>query len=535
MKALKNIPVLFIIPLLFVGWGFVAVVAFDPFYSRSIDPEFPYLINGLTVALNESSDIGHTDHPGTPFQVFMGLGIRLLHAISGRDSLTYDVLSRHQHYHAGISLMLTILTSLVLLAIGIVGNRRGIRIHHLIILQAGFLFSDLIMWHYVRMVPERFMMITSLLFILTYLAYGHENRHATRFAVLSGLIMGMGLATKFNYLPLLIIPLFVLATNKTRLIYIASIAASFIVGILPVIRHFADFRHFITNLARHDGLYGSGEARMFNPEKMLQGMREIMYYTPELVIWLALIVLVIAWAYFGKKTKNSRHTAALFIGFLAAAVLQTLIVAKHFKAGYQLPFHTMLGFVMFSVSLFVAGTRIPKRIQQISVITACLLLSGINIWRMVRDTQHISQQQSLRLEMARFVDEKMPEQPAWFVEPAWLSGPHQENAIIFGLSYARGREKYLPELKRINPHVITYEGNPDVVKFWRGETANLDSIVATGTMLYLYQHPGLNAYLLMDMLNQSAERQGLIMLSDTIFSQPETNAYILAARALPDF
>jgi hypothetical protein len=150
---------------------------------------------------------------------------------------------------------------------------------------------------------------------------------------------------------------------------------------------------------------------------------------------------------------------------------------------------------------------------------------------MIKNSVHMFLHQQQRIEIADFVTNQMPPQATWFVEPAWLSGPHQENAIIFGLSYARNRDKYLPELRHINPNVITYEGNPDEIKIWRGAPASLDSLVATGAAIHIYDTPGRNAYLLLDMLQQSAARQGLALQTDTVFSQTETHSHIMAIRA----
>ena len=71
-----------IIPLLVVAWGIFTYLFFDPFYSKSSDPEFPYLINGLNCAILKFNYIGHIDHPGTPLQIFNGLVIRMTHLVS---------------------------------------------------------------------------------------------------------------------------------------------------------------------------------------------------------------------------------------------------------------------------------------------------------------------------------------------------------------------------------------------------------------------------------------------------------------------
>ena len=84
----------FLIPIIVLGWGIFNLCMFDPFYSKSTDPEFPYLVNGLNCATFNFNRIGHIDYPGTPFQVFSGIVIRITHLISGQGNIAQDVFAR---------------------------------------------------------------------------------------------------------------------------------------------------------------------------------------------------------------------------------------------------------------------------------------------------------------------------------------------------------------------------------------------------------------------------------------------------------
>ena len=68
MKLKTLYPVLWILPIFTLMWGIFILFYFDTFYSRNIDPEYPYLINGLNAAILKFNQIGHYDHPELLFK-----------------------------------------------------------------------------------------------------------------------------------------------------------------------------------------------------------------------------------------------------------------------------------------------------------------------------------------------------------------------------------------------------------------------------------------------------------------------------------
>jgi hypothetical protein len=387
------------------------------------------------------------------------------------------------------------------------------------------------MWLFCRANPDRFFMISGLIFILIYLKHGYENRSPRKFALWSGVVMALGLATKFNFLPVLILPLLLIDTNKNRLIYIGSGIVSFFLFIAPIITKFDDYFRFLTSIFKHDGLYGGGESKVLNLQKMTDSAFEIFRLNPELfVLIIALIVLIVV--VIRKKEKGMRKFSFLFAGYLFIIALQILMVSKHFKNYYLAPTFVIYGFMFFTVSVFLSG--IVKKQNHLILTSNILPLLFIvaTVVKVKSDYPIISQQIQQRNKIRTFVDTKISKADYWFIEPTWESGPNVENAIVYGLSYCGHRIDYIPQLMAVNPNTVTYEDNIEQVKLWRGTPVSLDSVVATGKNIHIYSTPGRHASTLMQMVKDAANRNKFELSVDTIFSDSETQNEIIRMKAL---
>lgn len=530
MKPIKLKPTLFIFPALVVVWGIYNLYFFDPFFAKSSDPEFPYLINGLNCARLKFSYIGHIDHPGTPFQIFNGIVIRITHLLSGNGEIAQDVFSRPEHYLNAISAFLVILQSIMVFIVGWIGLRRKIPFWQIALLQASFLFNVVLMWLFYRANPDRFFMISGLLFILVYLKHGYESRSPRKFALWSGTIMALGLATKFNFLPLLLLPLLLTDTNKNRLIYVGSVIVSFFIFIAPIITKFDDYFRFLTGIFKHDGLYGSGESKVLNFNKMMNSIAEIFRLNPELFVLIAALAILTLVALM-KKDQGMRKFSILFAGFLFIIAMQIVMVSKHFKNYYLAPTFIIYGFMFFMIALFLI--EIMK--QKSYLILACNILPLLFVlstaWKVKRDYPITKELMTQREKIRQFVDDTIAKDDYLFIEPTWEAGPFKENAIVYGLSYCGHRDKYIPQLMAVNSNVITFEGNGNPVKLWRGAPINLDSVVATGKNIYIHSTVGRNALVLIQMLQNVAQRNRFQIAVDTVFSDQNTKNEIIRVKA----
>jgi len=528
MKALNKQVLILILPLLMVGLGIFMLTFFDPFYSKSSDPEFPYLINGLNCATLKFNYIGLIEHPGTPFQVFCGISILFTYLFTGNGGIAHDVFARPEHYLNAISYFMLLVQVILLLAVGIIGLKRKIPFWQIGILQASFLFNDLLLWLFSRVTPDRFFMISGLIFILIYLKHGYENRSPKKFAIWSGVVIGLGMATKFNFLPLLILPLLLIESNKNRLIYAGSVIVSFFIFIAPIITKFDDYFRFITTIFKHDGLYGGGESKVLNFQKMADSAFEIIRINPEfLILAISLFVLILI-----AIKKKEKKFIFLFAGFLFIMTLQIVMVSKHFKNYYLTPTFIIYGFILFNISLFLSQI-ITRRKQLITISYLLPFLFVVNtICKAKSDHSIIYKQIEQRNQIRSFIDLNISKDDYWFVDPTWESGPYVENAIVYGLSYCGHRLEYMPQLMAINPNIVTYEDNKDEVKLWRGTTISLDSVVATGKNIHIYSTPGRNAAVLLQLVKDAASRNTLQLAVDTVFSDDETKNEIIRVKAL---
>lgn len=519
-----------IVPIIAVILGIFMSLHFDPFYSKSSDPEFPYLINGLNCAQLNFNWIGHIDHPGTPFQVYNGIIIRITHLFAGYGNIGYDVLNRPEFYLNVVSVSLFLLQAFLMYWIGFLGIKRNIASWQIIFLQAGFLFNDVLLWLFCRVNPDRFFMITGLIFILVYLTHGYENRSPQKFALWSGTAMALGLATKFNFLPLLFLPLLFINTNKNRIIYTCSGIVSFFIFILPIIDKFAEYRKFILSIFSHDGLYGAGEAKVLNSQKMMDSLTEISKLNPELFI---LIVALFSLTFIAFRRRKDIPVGFnyLFAGFILIIALQMVMVMKHFKNYYLAPSFVMYGLIFFMISVFLSHI-IKSKLRLILVSCSLPALFFISTaYKVKHDYPEITKLIQQRMKIRNFVDKTVANDDFWFVEPTWESGPYQENAVVYGLSYCGHRHEYLSQLMAINPNIICFEGEGKPISQWRCGPAKLDSVLASGRNIFIFSTPGRQASTLLKMCETTANQNNMRLVVNTVFSDNEAKSEIIRIRA----
>ena len=524
MKKYKFSPLFLIIPLFIIGWGIFNVYHFNNFYGRDVDPEYPYLFNGLNIALLEFDRIGHFDHPGTPFQVYCGIIIRVTHLFTGEGAIAQDVLSRPDYYLNAINISLFILQAILCFFIAWVGRKREIKIWPIIILQSGVLLNALMTWLFCRVIPERMIVMVALLFIIVYLLYGYKNKHPLKFAIWSGVVMGMGMATKFNFLPVILLPFFLINSNKNRGIYAVTGIASFFFFLLPIIKRFHDYKRFMISIATHDGIYGQGAERMFNPAKMKEGIFKIFEIAPELALIIFTIVAAIFLAILFRK-KTGTKQIVLFIGILFIIVFQMVMVSKHFSRHYLLPLVLMYPLFLFLLDDFIRRVSSHKKWAFLPVALVIVICIGFTTKQTIISTKSIKEHAKQSEIMQQFIADHIPPKSLWFLDPIWLGMPFVENGMVYGLCYSR--YPYKSELMNINPNIITCHAE-DAVRWWYVLPIPVDSIVVTKTPIYLYASPSKDTgAFLIEVLNKAALRNNVTLSIDTLFSNHRTNSHFI--------
>lgn len=521
-----------IVPAITLIWGIAALILFDPFSSRTIDSEYTYLINGLNCSQFHFNWIGHTDNPGTPLQIYNGIIIQVTHLLVGKVALVKDVFRRPDFYMNAISLSMVLFHVLILLCIGRIGLKRGIPTWQLMILQAGSFFNDVVFWLFLRATPDRFFVIAAFLFILVYLKYGYQNHNSRKFAIYSGIVMACGFATKFNFLPLLILPVFMIKSKEEKLIYSGVGFVSYFIFVAPIITMLDDYFRFVKGMFFNQGSYGSGQAGIMNVAEIIRNIGENLKINPELGLLLIILTILFILTFNRSDIKDNSRFTWIFAGYLLVISLQIILVSKHFKNYYQAPVFALYPLIFFTIIEFLS--KVIKRNKQLLSVGMILpvLFIAVNAFKIKHDSDPIMKEKQQRVKVFSFVHNNIKPDDYWFVEPCWESAPYPENGLVFGLSYCGHRAEYLADLMKVNPNIITFEGKSEPVKLWRGLATSIDSVVATGKNIHIYSTPGRNAAELQQMLWDAATRNNFQLRVDTIFSDNESKKTIIRIKAL---
>ncbi|MFA6481687.1 MAG: hypothetical protein WCW62_03840 [Bacteroidales bacterium] len=524
--------ILFIIPVLYLVWSLQLNLLGGPYSLSRSDPEYPYLLNGLNCATLNFHNIGHTDHPGTPFQMLTGLFIRATHILVGQGPITQDVISRPELYLSFSSLFLSMLTFLLIFWLGRLAMKTHGKMMGVVILQSSFLLSAVLIDMPIRYNPDRILILYSLVLAGITIKYLFtENYTARLYAILSGILMGVGFATKFNFLPVLIIPLLLIPDIRNRLIYTASIAGAFIISVLPILDKFKEFRRFISGVVSHDGLYGAGSQQVINWKSFIHNFGELLTNNPAFTMILILSIGLIAAHYLRKmNTGADNRQILLLIGFIAASVIGFILVSKHFKVYYFAPVLSLCGLALFIIWNLARPLIKSDKIHNYSSAIILTLLILLSVMPLPAQYRSRVVQKNANLKTSEFYAGHITKKDFLFIEPTWLAGPVVENALVYGMSYVAGRQIYYPECSRLYPNILTYEGADQNPGLFRTALADPESILFSGRDIFLFSSPGRNAGQMLTYMQILARKYGTQFRADTLFSNPSNEDRVIRIR-----
>lgn len=270
-----------------------------PFYwSPNQDPDYHYLGNSLNIANLFVPQ--HIDHPGTPLQVLGGGILRVtygLKAIFTPDlaSLSEDVLSHPEFYLNLLSCALLVLTTLLLFIVGVVAFRVSHNIFLALTLQLTPLIGifSIVGLEPSRVAPEALLFCYSQLLVLILLHYLYQDQGArSRWLPISlGTLLGVGLATKVSFLPMLIFVLLVQGLSR-KIMTVGMVVVSFFVATLPIISQYPRLFGWLFRIATHEGGYGSGKEGLVELPKFLKRIGVVAAHN-SIFWWLVVLLTVV--------------------------------------------------------------------------------------------------------------------------------------------------------------------------------------------------------------------------------------------------
>lgn len=479
---------------------FPALYGLAGFYFRTlagdlslfaVDPEFIYLFSGLSISQG-IGDIGHMDNPGTPLQVFTALIFRLVWLFRpGNTSYLEDVLSEPDFYLNMVNLSLTLMVvAAVLFAGKAILDITGSVLTALLFQTLPFLP---VIWYDIigRIMPELFFPVPLLLlsvFILKYYARPYDSVN-TRDVFYLAFLSALGLSIKLTFLPLWVIPLFIIKSFRKKAIFLFVSVLMFLIIAFPVTYNISYFWKWTRNLFIHSGRYGGGEANFLDPETFLGNLKFFLHWEKSYLFILSFSTLAfIAYFFIAKKRFNTKWIR-ITSGILLASIFQIFIVCKHFAHHYLIPSMMLIPLLVFmAIEILNQYGRQKKWIS----VTTSLILVGFLSWKTIDQFHWIRVKSdwigsSVERRQATKQFTCSLEKDAIRIIATHASGcPFPEFGMINGYSWA-GKVKpvYQPYLQALYPDSYFYFLWDNSFVSWN-EAFDPEQIISSERKVYLY-------------------------------------------------
>lgn len=519
--------ILLIFPVITVLWGLILNHLSGPHFLSRSDPEYVYLLNGMNAALLKFDRIGHVDHPGTPFQLITGLFIRIIYWVSGEGKLVEDVITQPEKYLFWSSFFLSIITAYLFFRISILEYKRSNNLFSALIIPLSFSLFYVVVDLPSRYIPDRLLLMILLVFTGLTLNYLYDGISKKRYALLSGIVMALGVVTKINFLPFLILPVVIIDGWKGKIRYAVSAAIACVLLFLPVYDKFSQFWRFAVQISTHEGLYGSGNQQVLNTGVFLKNLGLILQDNPLFILVTVLAIIVVISVVIKRGLlKKHRKELLVLLGFLLVAAASLVMVAKHYKNYYMIPILSMNGLVLYLVWRIIETSRLARFYPYVLstgfvvLFIHVLLILGPGLqWRVFTKHQN--------LQARDFIDKQVSVKDLLLIEPTWMGGPMKENGLVYGISYVGHRHYFYNDYERVYPHVITYEGPDKPFRYFRELDADDGGILRSGRDIYMLSSPGRNTLQLVNMLHEKASLLSISMEVDTVYYNENVNYYLL--------
>ena len=473
-----------VVPVLLLCYMFFRITEIHLFYQVWYDPVYAYLMNGLTFALG-SNDIGHTDHPGTPLQIFIALLITIIGWIRGTNDLATDVLTHPESYLRIISLVLIVINCTLLWMLGLFAFKNLKNWAQAVAVQ----LLPTLTFQLINFLPvvacESVLTLSSIAIAACIILYDSREEKQIRFVVAIALLSALSVATKISSLSILIVPFFFFEKIKSKTIYLLLSLAFILLFISPLISKLGNFTGFMGKLATHTGKYGSGEAELFNVTIFFQSIKQMLIQ--ELPFTLHLLLLPVGWIVISRQ--NIRGSLRrLYIGITLATVFQVIVVARHYGFHYLMPvfalFMPLHGYFWIQVFREKIGAVSPRIVSMI----VTLLVLGVFTRLIVMNkfekgiTNPVEQTaQAIKSEWkGKYIILSDYNNGGAFVHPA----------LKFGYSYSGNsmKKRYAGILATAYPGNYLWNSR-DGLTDWKGNYLSSD-VFSVNSQIYIYANTG---------------------------------------------
>jgi hypothetical protein len=337
--------ILALIPAVYLLAGFHFNLLIGIFSLRNMDPEYIYFLSGMGIA-NGHFHLGHFDNPGTPLQLLIALTYRIVYWIRPTElPFMDDVFLNSDLYLNMANHLLLVLTAVVLYTGGILTFRISQKPAYALLIQTIPFYSEITYDIIGRLVPELIMPIPAVILTILLIKYiqTEEPPFTWKMVLTLAIIIAFGLSIKLSFLPLGIIPFFIIPGWKWRLRYVLLTFIAFLILALPATLEYKYFWIWIKGLFIHSGNYGKGEANFLDKQLFVQNFISIWNSTKSLFYLLAILALSAAgYRILKKKGAEGNRIFWLSVGVTVAVIFHIALASKHFSYRYLIPTLTLI-------------------------------------------------------------------------------------------------------------------------------------------------------------------------------------------------
>ncbi|MBF0489612.1 MAG: hypothetical protein HQL15_03205 [Candidatus Omnitrophica bacterium] len=472
----------FIIPSLVSLYSFFLNLAAGPYWlSTNLDPSYAYLLSGLYLVKGITP--GHTDHPGTPLQLLICIVIGLFNIGRTVPDIVNRVLTTPEFYmHAvhAVLMLFSFLTS-VGLAVYVYEKTKDktaailtqIPSLSFLILKS-YTSSDAILPVVANLDPEPLLISIINLFNLCFLKlyFAKEPKEKTIATLGLGFIYGLGIATKFSCLPLLIIPL-ILLPWRMKPLFLAISAGSFIFWTLPILERYPLLWKWAFNLTTHTGQYANGSQGVIDLNSFITNWNTIFLEQWPLVITAVAALSLGLWDLLRRKrTQESVFMTVTAMGI----ILQFALVAKHPSPHYLVPGIGLFGvlFLFLYVHLRASTGGMKKIIHGFILIFMLTAMTQAFVYR--------AQLAHMTTDILNFHN-RVHEKYKGFLFLGYYRSSGQETALAINDAWRKpkGVEE---ELSRLYPHFYYFDIFGYAIKDFKQQVWSNDLMSQTPGILF---------------------------------------------------
>ncbi|MCJ7622454.1 MAG: hypothetical protein MUO76_03045, partial [Anaerolineaceae bacterium] len=432
------------------------------YLGQNFDPDYAYLFNSIN--LIQRAPPGHIDHPGTSMQMFGAVFILAKYSFArlfgGADSLQYDVLTRPEEYLRFINLALVLILAITVFIGGmLIKKYYSDRKLGLLFQISPFMFSTLLL-STTRVTPEPLLLILAMwisIILMPVLSNGNNCQLSYRKTILMGLLIGIGIAAKVTFIPLVLL-IVLLRDFRKILVGLLSILISFIVFTIPIIAQYDRLFEWLRNLVTHDGIYGGGALGLPDVAVLWNNFLQLIRSEPLFfVLILSLYFCLFVFVFREKGTlQNNKSNHYIWIIFVIALLFtgHTLITVKHPPIHYMLPSITFSGMILVGVGNFRKRPDITEKLKKVLSIYIILFVSAsgiFSLWRTVKEIQSVRNYNDETAQIENLIKTEF--------ENCFIADFYRSSSMTFALTFGNdfSRYRFGNVLRELYPNSMAYE------------------------------------------------------------------------------